>query len=217
MAPGNEPWRTYAGNGPIVATAIHSGHDLRPEVATYMGLSGQERLHEEDPYTGDWTTIGDSRVVVNRSRFEVDLNRPRETSVYRKPEDAWGLEVWWGDLPDEVAQESYRMHDRFYEELHELLTGASRDHEKIVVLDLHSYNYRRGPGHEPEDPAANPDINLGTESIDRSRWGPLIDRFRADLAACDVAGRQLDVRENVKFQGAHLVRWVNGTFPTPAR
>ena len=35
-----------------------------------------------------------------RSRFEVDLNRPREEAVYRVPEDCWGLDVWRGGRLD---------------------------------------------------------------------------------------------------------------------
>ena len=207
----SEPWTIESAPGPIVATAIHGGHDLRFSVAEHMALSGQERLREEDPFTGDWTTIGDSRVVVNRSRFEVDLNRPPEKAVYRKPEDCWGLEVWWGDLPDDVAQESLALHTRFYEELHELLEKKDREHDRFVLLDLHSYNYRRKG--QPADPANHPDMNLGTESVDRARWGPLIDRLRTDLAGYEVGGRRLDVRENVNFKGAQLVRWVNANFP----
>jgi N-formylglutamate deformylase len=37
-------------------------------------------------------------------------------------------------------------------------------------------------------------------------------RFLADLSDCDAAGRRLDVRENVRFQGGYLSRWVNETF-----
>ncbi len=79
------------GQEPIVATAIHDGHELRPDVANLVALSDSDRLREEDPFTGIWTTIVGSRMVCSRSRFEVDLNRPRATAVYKKPEDAWGL------------------------------------------------------------------------------------------------------------------------------
>jgi hypothetical protein len=64
------------------------------------------------------------------------------------------------------------------------------------------------------DPADNPEINVGTGTVDRSRWGRLIDRFCADLRAFDVGGRRLDVRENVKFQGGAMSAWVHRTFPT---
>ena len=207
------PWTFEPGDGPIVATAIHGGHDLRPEVARYLALSAEERLREEDPYTGEWTTIGDSRVVVHRSRFEVDLNRPREKAVYREPVDSWGLQVWSERLPEQTAAKSMALHDRFYEQLRGLLQATAEQWGRFVVLDLHSYNHRREGSAEPGNPAENPDVNLGTASVNREAWGGLIDRLIDDLCRYEVNDRPLDVRENVRFQGAHLVRWVNATFP----
>src|SRR5690349_21074370 len=46
MDPG--PWWTVQrGGGPIVATAIHDGHGLRPDVAAAMKLPDADRLREE--------------------------------------------------------------------------------------------------------------------------------------------------------------------------
>ena len=90
----NKIWKTFRNPGPFIATAIHDGHLLRKEVAELTALTEDERLREEDPFTGKWTSIGNSRIIGLRSRFEVDLNRPREKAVYIKPEDAWGLRVY---------------------------------------------------------------------------------------------------------------------------
>ena len=87
-------WQLTAGNAPLVATAIHDGHQLRAEVAEIMALTDAAQLREEDPFTGQWTTVATHRLVGTHSRFEVDLNRPREKAVYLQPEDAWGLHVW---------------------------------------------------------------------------------------------------------------------------
>jgi N-formylglutamate deformylase len=206
-----DPWTVQRGPGPVVATAIHGGHDLRPEVAELLCLSESDRLREEDPYTGDWTSIGGSKVVVHRSRFEVDLNRPREKSVYLEPGDCWDLELWSQTPHDEVVEESKRLHDRFYDELYELLEETRRRWGRFVVLDLHSYNHRRDG--TAADPALNPDVNMGTESVDRTVWGRLIDRFVQDLRSFEVKGRALEVGENVKFKGGNFVRWINATFP----
>jgi N-formylglutamate amidohydrolase len=198
----------------LVATAIHGGHDLRPRVAGLIGLAEPQRLLEEDPYTGDWAAVGDSSIVVHRSRFEVDLNRSRRDAVYLEPGDAWGLEVWKKRPPQPVIEESRRIHDRFYDTLYGILARAERAWGAFAVLDLHSYNHRRdGPGAPPADPAVNPDVNLGTASVDRRRWGRLIDRLARDLRSHEIGGVPLDVRENMRFEGAHLVRWVNATFP----
>ncbi|MGD8148875.1 N-formylglutamate amidohydrolase [Ornithinimicrobium sp. Y1694] len=80
--------------GQLVATAIHNGHELRPEVAEAMVLPEDVRRREEDPYTDVIGADAPARVVARRSRFEVDLNRPRDTAVYRTPADCWDLDVW---------------------------------------------------------------------------------------------------------------------------
>ena len=87
----DQVWQLVEGDGPIVAAAIHDGHDLRQEVAALMALSDAERLREEDPYTGSWTEVAPVRLVGRRSRFEVDLNRPREKAIYATPADAWSI------------------------------------------------------------------------------------------------------------------------------
>ena len=98
-------WRLHVGSGPLIATAIHDGHDVRDDVASHLALSDSERLREEDPFTGQWTQVAPTRVVGMRSRFEVDLNRPREKAVYRTPEDAWGLTVWKDDPPNDMFRD----------------------------------------------------------------------------------------------------------------
>lgn len=44
-------WKTVEGQGPLVATAIHDGHFVRPEALELMAIPEAERLREEDPYT----------------------------------------------------------------------------------------------------------------------------------------------------------------------
>jgi N-formylglutamate amidohydrolase len=203
------------GNGPIVATAIHDGHALRDEMAHLTALDETARLREEDPYTGAWTSLAPTRLVALRSRFEVDLNRPREKSVYRKPEDAWGLGLWKRELTEGVVRRSLVSYDTFYATMARMLTNLATRFGKFVVFDLHSYNHRRsGPSGAPADPGANPEVNVGTGTMrDRADWAPLIERFIADLSAADFLGRHLDVRENVRFRGGHLGRWTHETFP----
>jgi hypothetical protein len=82
------------------------------------------------------------------------------------------------------------------------------------LLDIHSYNHRReGPSAPPADPATHPEVNLGTGSMSRERWAPLVDRFQRDLAAERIDGVALDTRENVKFMGGQFPRWVNQRYP----
>ncbi|HEV7864656.1 MAG TPA: N-formylglutamate amidohydrolase [Acidimicrobiia bacterium] len=216
MTAGN-PWTIAEGGGPIVTCAVHAGNEVRSEAQRHMAIRRRPRLVEEDPYTDQLADVAGTSVVVHRSRFEVDLNRARERAVYRAPGDAWGLTVWRSPLPPAVRQRSLRLYDRFYTDLAGVLTRAGAGGRPFVVLDLHSYNHRRGgPDAPPARPEGNPDINVGTGSLDRERWGGVVDRFSADLRTVDVAGRRLDVRENVRFRGGHLSRWIHATFPGQA-
>ncbi len=207
-------WSVVPGEGPLVATAIHDGHAIREELRDRSALSGSVRLREEDPFTGEWTTVADTRVVVRRSRFEVDLNRLREKAVYQEPGDAWGLDLWKEPLTPEMLDRSLALYDSFYAELKRLLQKKVESHGRFVLFDLHSYNHRRaGPEGPPAAPEENPEVNVGTGNLDRELWGPVVEPFLSAMRGFDVGGRQLDVRENVKFRGGYLSKWVQQEFP----
>jgi N-formylglutamate amidohydrolase len=207
-----EPYDIVEGTGPIVATALHDGHELRPEVARRMKLTDSQRRREEDPFTAAWTSVAASRVVAYRSRFEVDLNRPLEQAIYLRPEDAWGLDVWSSPLPDDVLERSRTIHTQFYSDMHALLTRLLKRNGRVVVLDIHSYNHCRQGRGIPADCSGHPDVNLGTGTLDRQLWGRVVDRFADELRAFDTHGGKLDVRENVIFRGGYWPRWVHETF-----
>lgn len=210
-------WRLQIGHGPLVATAIHDGHDLRDEIVEYMSLDDAGRLREEDPFTGQWTKVAPTRVIGLRSRFETDLNRAREKAIYRTPDDAWGLKVWKDVLPEEVAERSLAQYDAFYSALGELYRELAEQHGRFVVFDLHTYNHRRdGPNGSLADPSGNPQVNIGTGTMNRERWATVIDTFIETLGSFDFPGGKLDVRENVKFFGGNHPRWAHETFPDSA-
>jgi len=207
-------WQSEFDAGPLVACAVHDGHDVRPEVASCLQLDAVQRLYEEDPYTAGWTVIAPTRIVARRSRFEVDLNRPRDKAVYITPADAWGLELWRCSPPSDMVAESLRVYDDFYAHLEFVLDRLVARHEKVVLFDLHSYNHIRGDaGGTPADPEANPEINLGTGTMDRTLWSPIVDWWLESMRSHDYLGRRLDVRENVKFFGGQLPRWVHEHYP----
>ena len=207
-------WDVVEGNSPILATAIHNGHEVRDDISREMFIIETDRLREEDPNTDLWTTVADTRIVARRSRFEVDLNRPRSKSIYLTPEDSWGLKVWKDSLPHQMVEKSLLDYDAFYAESFRILSGIKQQFGRFVVLDLHSYNHRREGPKSPSAPSEiNPEVNIGTGSMDRKRWAPLVDRFINDLHDFDFIGRHLDIRENIKFKGGHFSRWVHETFP----
>ena len=206
------PAATFIGDwgGQLVATAIHAGHDLRPEVAEQMILDEATRLREEDPHTDRIAALAPARVVANRSRFEVDLNRLLEDAVYRTPEDCWDLEVWRTDpLGDDIVRRSQQVYASFYADL-----GARLDQVAargpFVLYDVHSYNHRRGgPDAEPEPVEDNPEVNLGTGTVDRKVFQGVLDAFTESLGAQRTDDGPVDVRENVKFEGRALSWWTH--------
>jgi N-formylglutamate deformylase len=199
---------TDDGSSSVIATAIHAGHGLRPEVADLIALEQAVRGREEDLHTDRFTLVAPSRIVVNRSRFEVDVNRPRDGAVYRDPGDAWGLDLWREPWPDDVTARSLDAYDRFYRMLDRIVQTRISSGTRFLVLDIHSYNHRRaGPNAPPEDGADYPDLNVGTGSVDQGRWGTLVHDFISGFRS---ASGGLDVRENVRFRGGHMSKWING-------
>lgn len=211
-------WTEHCDGKPLLATAVHAGHVIRTDLLPFIALDEATRLREEDPHTETWATVAPTWLVPRRSRFEVDLNRPRDEAVYLTPEDAWGLAIWKQTPDQSLIEHSLAEYDAFYKELNRLLREMCRQYKHFIVFDLHSYNYRRdGPGTPPGDQTAEPDVNIGTGTItQRPLWQKLIDRFIADLRRFDFPGHQLDIRENVKFKGRHLPHWIHQHFPGTA-
>lgn len=203
------------GHSPLICTAIHAGHEVRESLLPHFALEEAGRYREEDPYTGEWARLGESWIIGHRSRFEVDLNRPPDKAVYRVPEDAWGLEVWKDELPEEEYRQSMQQYHDFYRHVRTLLDQTVAEFGQVVVYDIHSYNHRRGgPDAAPDDPAKNPEVNIGTGTMpDRARCAPVVDRFIQTLRDYDFQGRRLDVRENVKFKGGYFAQWIHEHYP----
>jgi N-formylglutamate amidohydrolase len=193
----------------ILGTAIHDGHDLRPELAAIITLDDASRRREEDPHTGLLASRFAANLVVHRSRFEVDINRPRNGAVYRTPEEAWGLEVWSRPLTDGEIASSVQLYDMFYADLASVLDEMISRFGGFVVYDIHTYNHRRGgPDAEPEPASENPAVNLGTGTLPE-KWRPVAENFLGALRTATLGGEPIDVRENVRFKGGHLARWVH--------
>jgi hypothetical protein len=202
------------GEGPVVAAAIHDGHGLRAEVAAAMALPDADRLREEDPYTGQAIVGVPTHLIAHRSRFEADLNRDPGSAVYRTPEQCWGLQVWHGELDEAIAERSLDYHRRFYAAAGAMLDEVAADHERFVLLDVHSYNHRRGgPDAPPTASEEAPEINIGTFSMPRDEWAWLLEPLMEAMREYDFGGRSLDVREDVAFQGkGELTRFTHDRY-----
>ena len=207
-------WLIETDHSPIVATAIHCGHEVSTYLKEKMGLEEKERLREEDPFTDIFTQIVENRIIDSHSRFEVDLNRPRDKAIYKTPEDAWGLQVWHIPLSEDEINKTLAYYDWFYQEMQRYFEKIHEKYGSFVVLDLHAYNHqRKGPNAPYDDPLLNPEVNIGTKTLENpQKWRHLIDSVIEVMHKYDYMGKHLDVRENVKFYGGFFAQWIHQNF-----
>lgn len=153
---------------PALCAAIHNGGNLRSDLAENCLLSQTERYYEEDPHTGSFIAQQAITLIGNDSRYEYDLNRNTDESVY---ETAWGKEVWKQPLSDDAIAVSKAKHAQFYRIVSVIIEALTEDFDQCIVYDTHSYNYKR---HERKD---LPVFNLGTTSVKSESWRPVIDSW----------------------------------------
>src|SRR3546814_18385998 len=78
------------------------------------------------------------------------------------------MKVWSAPPGHGLVKRSLAIHRAFYRMMGGMLDEIEREHGRFVLLDIHSYNYRRaGPDGDPAPQDEAPDINIGTFSIDR--------------------------------------------------
>lgn len=201
-------WKLVTGDGAFMAVSPHDGHDVRDEVLPYFNLN------EQDPFTGEWAKIAPTHLIGKRSRFEVDLNRPEEIAIYRTPEQAWGLHVWKEHLPEDIVARTMENYHAFYATYLDTLKAIESKYGYVLVIDFHSYNHQRdGADLPPAPPIDNPEINVGTSNMDSTYWRDILDTFTEDLRAYDYMGRQLDVREDIRWKGGPISWFVHDNFP----
>jgi hypothetical protein len=177
-----------------------------------MTLSEADRKREEDPYTGFFTEFCPNRIIVQTSRFEVDLNRPHTRAVYQNPEDCWGLVLRKDPLSEYVINKSLLEYEDFYRRVKMHFDEILYQFGRIIVLDLHSYNHHRlGPEAEYDEPKYNPEIILGTNNMPEVNL-PFVEKLRENIIAQEFEDRNIDCRVNVKFPGGHFSRWIHHTY-----
>ncbi|WP_265562190.1 N-formylglutamate amidohydrolase [Sphingomicrobium arenosum] len=197
-----------------MTTSIHAGHHVRLELQPWLCIEEVDRLREEDPMTDFFLSVGNTLVRANRSRFECDLNRSRDRCISKDPEDTWGLTIWRDDLPDEQMERSRLLHDEFYRQASARVEALIKEHGRVLVLDLHSFNHLRdGKEGDPAPKPENPDIDLGVTTLDKAIYGDLVERFARRLRSVPLNGETPDVRENKRFpDGGHFPEWLHARY-----
>ncbi|QUJ69276.1 flavohemoglobin expression-modulating QEGLA motif protein (plasmid) [Photobacterium sp. GJ3] len=176
---------------PFVATAIHHGGRLRPELVAKCHLSAEERYFEEDPYTGEFISSMPIVLQGEDSRYEYDLNRAPEHCIYSQ---AWGKDVWHAALTDAEKQLSQAKHACYYRIFRALITSLERKFGYCVVYDIHSYNHERIT-------TPCPTFNLGTAQVDRKGWHTEINDLLTRLGQITLPNIAVTAGENLVFQG----------------
>lgn len=178
--------------GFFICTAIHNGHTLRPDLADHCRLSQKERLYEEDPHTSEFIQAMPIALIVNDSRYEYDLNRPIDESVY---ETAWGKTVWQQPLSKKKKQVSHGKYQAFYRVLKALVNKIENTHGACLLYDIHAYNYQRIKN------STTPMFNIGTRQLDRSRWDSIIRHWEKTLNSYSLPQMECSAQTDVVFQG----------------
>ncbi|GAB6260592.1 flavohemoglobin expression-modulating QEGLA motif protein [Photobacterium sp. R1] len=176
---------------PFVATAIHHGSRMRPELVAKCHLSAQERYFEEDPYTGEFVASMPIVLQGEDSRYEYDLNRDPKSCIYSQ---AWGKDVWHAPLTDAERFASLAKHSCYYRIFHALITALEHKFGYCVVYDVHSYNYERIT-------TPCPTFNLGTAQVDRKEWQSEIKDLLTRLGQVNLPNLAVTAGENLVFQG----------------
>lgn len=197
---------------PLIALAIHNGHHIREDLLKLTKVSEADRLREEDPYTGSVAELFSNNIVVHTSRFEADLNRNPANAVYQQPEDCWGLDVRSAEIPASLMDKIYSDYREWYAVLYYHIQRLIQKNGFLLILDLHSYNHRRGGPDAPTAPQEdNPDIILGRNNLPE-RYYPKIEDLRQRLDGKLICGKPIDCRCDVKFTGGALSRKLNNDF-----
>ena len=191
---------------PLWSFAIHDGHQISASLEPYMLLSDKERLREEDPFTATIAELPINQFFVSTSRFQLDINRKIEDSIYLNPKQAWGLNVF-KNFPSTIIEELYSQHQHIYKIIDENIQKSINEFGYFIILDFHSYNAKRESPNEIIDYNSNPQINLGTY-YNNEKWNSFISFFINEVKQHKLYNNEIDIRENIKFKGGYLAQHI---------
>jgi N-formylglutamate amidohydrolase len=197
---------------PLLATALHAGVALPPEIAANLSACAATRRYEEDPWTDTFVADLPLTIVAQHSRFAYDLNRVPERAVARTREEVWGLDLWRTPPDDAQLRVAHGLYHEVYALLDAVVEALTERFGVALVFDCHSYN---GDRHTPL-PGRTwfPLFDVGTAGADRAHHGAVIDDWLGRLRAIRIPGIETTVGENAVYDGrGGLVRHVGARHP----
>lgn len=189
---------------PFVCGAVHDGHQFRKSLWDNCLHTEHDRWYEEDPCTKEMVQTQPIVIAGRDSRFEYDLNRPPEEAVF---DTAWGKKLWRTPLSEQEKRESLQKHGNFFKVVHALISKLEEKFPKIIVFDMHSYNWKRWDREVPV-------WNLGTTNVDNDRFGDLIEAWRTKLEGMQFPnGIKSTSKINDTFYGnGHFLKYITKNF-----
>ena len=204
---------------PIVFTAIHNGHSIFNNIVkNNLAINSSDRLREEDPYTDEFAKLAGNSIVVNVSRFEIELNRKKDESFYIEPSDSWGLKTRIKKPSIEEIDSSLSIYDEFYKIVEIYFKKLIDKFGFIFILDIHSYNHQRGGVNTKfDDPIKNPDIIIGRSNMPKeyNEIAKVLNSFYSDYSFF-ANGKKTNSQLDVKYPGGAFPRWVHNRFENQA-
>ncbi len=183
---------------PFIANVSHSGHRVREELEMNMLIEEQERLCEEDVGVDRFLDAFPIQIIALDSRYEYDVNRPRKHAVYLKPFESWGKKVWRNPPRPEELEFSLEKYDDYHEIVEFVVESIQKMFGSTLVLDLHSYNYRRSAQSSVKTPFPTFDLVLSEE--DKKEHQSTIDFLSTQLKTISTPEGPATVLENAVFQ-----------------
>ncbi|WP_350291856.1 N-formylglutamate amidohydrolase [uncultured Croceitalea sp.] len=189
---------------PYICGAVHDGHQFRKSLWDSCLHTEYERWYEEDPCTKQMIQSHPIVIAGCDSRFEYDLNRAPETAIYT---DAWGKQLWKSPLEKDAKEFSLQKHYNFYRVVKALLEKLESMHKKVLVFDMHSYNWKRWDREVPT-------WNMGTANIDNKRFGNIATSWSAKLGEMQFPnGIKSTSLINDTFQGnGYFLKYITQNF-----
>ncbi|MEO0570470.1 MAG: N-formylglutamate amidohydrolase [Bacteroidota bacterium] len=189
---------------PYVCAAVHDGHQFRKELWENCLHTEYERWYEEDPCTKQMVQSHPIVLTGLDSRFEYDLNRAPETAVF---DTAWGKQLWKHPLPNAQKQKSLSKHAVFYKVVGALIRKLEELHNRVIVFDMHSYNWKRWDREVPV-------WNLGTHNIDNERFSDIVNAWASKLGSIKLPNNiSTTTGINDTFQGnGYFLKYITQNF-----
>lgn len=154
---------------PLVCTSLHSGQQLRAELAKSISLDFATRHQDSSLYCDELISSFPITLIAHDSHFEYDLSQVK-SRVGSQPE-RFENKVWpkaWSAKQRTLSQQK---HDAFYNVLKTLVARLEKQFQHSLVFALQSQSNQ----------AQQSTFTIDTDQIDAARWGKVNQHFERQL------------------------------------